>query len=84
MIEFNINNYVYVQLTPLGKEHLEKQHNSLYKDFPLKDAKFKLPEEDSEKWSRWQLHNLITTFGDCFIGSFSVPFKTVIRFEEDK
>ena len=66
MLEFNINRYCWVQLTDRGRKILEDKWS---------------PEEDENGWSRWQMHDLMLTFGDVLYPGFGVPFNPDIRIE---
>jgi hypothetical protein len=73
-IEFNINQNVYVQLTPYGKEILRDR--ARFYDYPYID------KQETDGWSRWQLWDLLQTFGGCiYLGSPKIPFSTDIRIE---
>ena len=65
---FNVNDYVLVKLTPVGKDLLKKN------DRPI-------PDENSEGWSRWQLWELASAFGDHMYNGCQIPFETSIQFE---
>lgn len=76
-VRFNINNYVWVKLTPIGLKVLEKdwsrgKHG--YKYTP------KVP--DSDGYTKWQLWDLMNRFGFELHNGFNVPFETDIYFEK--
>jgi hypothetical protein len=60
LIEFNVNNYVYVQLTDVGREALRERHNKL---FTSSKIEYIPPEEDSDGWSRWHMWELMQVLG---------------------
>ena len=70
MTEFNVNDYVYIQLLPLGRRRLMKNNYDV--------ASIK---EDEDGWSKWQMWKLMQVLGPCVLG-FESPFKPQIRFEE--
>lgn len=65
----NINDYVLVRLTDVGKEILRKKG-------------FSLPKEDADGWSKWQLWSLMNTFGEYTQLGKDVPFETEIEIPE--
>jgi len=75
-MNFNINNYVYVKLTDFGRKLLQREHLELRIPFP-----FKLPEEDQNGWSRWQMHDLMNKLGKHCWNGCQIPFETIIRIE---
>jgi ribulose 1,5-bisphosphate carboxylase large subunit-like protein len=83
-IQFNINNHVYVRLTPQGRkieaEQLKERNTFLIRNHiePIQPV-----EEDGGGWSRWQLWQLMETFGqDMHIGC-EPPFETEIIIEAE-
>jgi hypothetical protein len=66
-IRFNINNYVKVKLTDYGKSIIANNKYVLthYK-------------EDDDGWSKWQLWELMSVFGDYVSLGREVPFDTEI------
>jgi len=82
MIKFNINEYVHVQLNKSGLDEIKKQHDKLKKSFPNLSC-LKMPEEDDNGWSKWQMHDLMSTFGNVITMGMEPPFNTNIRIEVD-
>ena len=68
MIEFNINNYVKIKLTTDGREILRKKGLDFYID-----------KEDQYGWSKWQLWNLLQTFGEHIFLGCDLPFESNIK-----
>lgn len=67
-INFNINHNVWVRLTDKGRL------------IARKDSDWRPEEKDG--WSKWQLWDLINTFGDfCYLGAAKLPFETEILIE---
>jgi hypothetical protein len=66
---FNVNDYAYVRLTPIGRAILTEQAISF--------------AEDGEGWSRWPLWELMSAFGDRLCNGCDVPFETTIRLVSD-
>lgn len=79
MIEFNLNQYIAVQLTPEGKGELERQYNEL-RDYYLNALpEYQPPREDCEGWSIWQGHIIFNALGSMLAPGGPYPFKPVIR-----
>lgn len=80
--DFNVNDDVQVQLTDYGRECLRRNHDEIvslcggYDPFPLK-----LPKEDANGWSQWQLWELMNKFGKYMCNGCTIPFNTIIRIE---
>jgi len=79
-MDFNINRYVYVRLTSVGKEELKRQHEELKKMFPLLED-YTERKEDVEGFSEWQLYYLMSKLGHMFVMGRDVPFETNIKIE---
>lgn len=78
-IPFNINHYVYVKLTDYGIECLQKEHDELFGAFKFE---LRIPPEDENGWTKWQLHDIMSKLGKYF-GGLKVPFETNILIEND-
>lgn len=79
-IKFNINDFVKVKLTPLGKNILRNQFlESIVKKSEY--YQYDEPVEDSNGYCRFQFHELMATFGGKFFCFNSIPFATEIIFE---
>ena len=79
-VEFNINNYIFVQLTDIGRAELKKKHDEMNEWTKGLLGEFSL-EEDKEGWSKWQMWELMSKLG-CKCGHGSrVPFYTTIKIE---
>lgn len=81
-MKFNINNYVRVKLTPLGREIYRERRRDFKRLLEKQCVKVKLADsmlvEDEEGWSKWQLWNLMEVFGP-HVGLGSDPvFQTEI------
>lgn len=82
MIELNINDTVLVKLTDAGKEELLRQSEELRKDFPHIKHEYKLPQEDDDGFSKWQLHSLMNHFGHLMlVETVYLPFETTVRID---
>lgn len=83
MKEFNLNDYVYVQLTDLGREKHKKEFNELNEWGNGVLGEYSPPDEDKNGYSKWQLWNLMSTFGKYMGNGFPDIFKTMnIQLEE--
>lgn len=86
-MKFNINNYVRVKLNDRGKEILKREYEKMVADNPRLTQfesfkEFKLPKEDEDGWSKWQLWSLMETFGGYISLGCVVPFETEIEIME--
>lgn len=81
-INFNTNDHVLVQLTERGKACLRENYDKLKwengGDLPFE---FRLPDEDAEGWSRWQLWDLMRKLGKHVVHGLDSPFEIVIKIE---
>lgn len=68
--EFNVNDHVRVKLTDVGRRHLT---------LPVNQPR--TVTEDADGWSRWQLWDLMHTFGEVVYMGGAVPFDTDIEIE---
>jgi hypothetical protein len=84
-LDFNINHYVHVKLTDAGRKMHRVRYEALIGE-RLRDLyPYQAPEEDSDGWSRWQLHDLMNTFGlHTTVGCMDLPFETTIRIPESQ
>ena len=80
LINFNLNDYVFIKLTAVGKEEHKRQYDELNKS--LKNPRsYNPPEEDVNGWSKWQLHTLFSNFGHMIYLGCDPPFETTIKLE---
>jgi hypothetical protein len=79
---FNLNDYVWVKLTYIGRAALRQQVEDLRKEFPQISHIYSLPKEDKKGWSKWQLHVLMSTFGHMLGNGMDLPFETEIKIGE--
>ena len=82
MIELNVNEYVKVKLTDIGKKELKRQYDEFVASFPSYRSEFKLPKEDDDGFSTWQLHSLMNTFGHMMSVGFDIPFERTILIDK--
>lgn len=68
MVEFNINDCVYVKLTPKGKEILLEKG---------------IPSEESDGYSEFKLCDLISIFGKDFHHGIEIPFEPYVKFFQE-
>lgn len=79
-IEFNINDYVYVRLTDFGRACLQRNHDELVALAGGHDPfLFKLPKEDNDGWSKWQMWHLMGELGQYTGMGSRNPFEMTIR-----
>ncbi len=88
LIKTNVNYYIHVKLTDIGRTELKRQHEQFIKDYPkmpddLKEHK--LPKEDKDGYSRFQLWSLMGIFGHMLqVQTFHLPFETNVKIEVDE
>lgn len=80
--EANINWWVQVRLTHEGRKHYYEYMRSLLEPYGKMNL-YSPPEENSEGWSRWQMHELIGVFGSR-VTNGTLPFETTIRIELER
>ena len=78
MTEFNINDTVMVRLTDYGKAKHRESHEKFYKQLGM-NVEYMAPKEDEDGWSKWQLWDLMSEFGQHISLGGRVPFETTIR-----
>jgi hypothetical protein len=81
---FNINSYVRVRLTDLGRAELRRQHDELNRhisEFGGKPLGQSFTEVDG--WSKWQLWDLMQRLGPLVLMGYEPPFDTNIVLEID-
>jgi hypothetical protein len=72
-MKFNINSYVEVKLTDVGRTHLQKEWENLCPGISY------TPVKEVDGWSKWQLWILIESFGGPMYFGKEPPFETEIR-----
>lgn len=78
MKKFNINHYIYIQITDYGWKHLEKTVGDEYIKFCIENKKIEI---NNEIWYKLQMHEAISLFPINF-GDY--PFyNTTIMFDDD-
>ena len=80
MIEFNMNNYIYVKLTQTGHDELKRQHIAFLGDkWP-----YIAPVEDEEGYSRWQMWDIMNKLGELLANGVEPAFMPIIKIETKK
>jgi len=79
-MKFNVNEYVRVKLTPKGIQILKNAQEARQKQFPAVRTfeTFRMPEVDSEGYTKYQLWDLMDTFGNFVGPGLELPFETEI------
>lgn len=77
-MNFNINGYVRVRLTDVGRAIHRQQHEALVAAYPRIQFPYTPPSE-IHGWSRWQLWQLMSLFGPSMYLGCDPPFETVIE-----
>lgn len=77
MQKFNINDSVYVKLTPKGY--------AIHRDYwlPFTKDKYMPPSRDADGYSKFQLWDLMYVFGSHMHLGCKVPFETEIVLDTD-
>ena len=79
MLEFNINNMVQVRLTVRGRGLLRENRQKLRDAQPLLPESILTVAEDADGWSRWQLWELMSEFGQYIHNGADLVIETMIR-----
>jgi hypothetical protein len=79
-VKFNINDYVKVKLTKAGREELKRQHEELKLTFP-KLSEWQERKIDADGYSRFQMHDLMSSLGILLTPCRELPFDTEIIIE---
>lgn len=78
---FNINNYVKVRVTDHGQKCLRQEYDELVKfchgKFPYSFEET-LKKEDDDGYQKWQLHDLMRTFGKHISMGLEIPIELEI------
>lgn len=78
MKKFNINHYIYIQITDYGWKHLEKTVGLEYIKFCIENTKIEI---NNEIWYKLQMHVVISLFPIIFGGNLF--YNTTIMFDDD-
>lgn len=82
-IKFNMNDIVRVKLTDYGRRLHRLQFEHLFSNYQHLKHAYHNPPEDANGWSKWQLWNLMSTFGKhIYMGGENV-FETNIELVVD-
>lgn len=77
MMEFNINEHVWVKLTDLGRAIHRADHEKWCGSIP-----YLAPPTSCDGWSRFQMHELMKLFGSHISPGFGpLPFETTIKLD---
>jgi DNA-binding MarR family transcriptional regulator len=88
-MDFNINRNVFVKLTDEGRRILRQAHDDLHahirsvSPMPTNPSEYRPPEEDEDGWSKWQLWELMASFGAHICNGCKPPFELTIRIPDD-
>lgn len=83
MMKLNMNDYVLVKLTDIGRRLHKKDHDKFWSNFPEMDrSQYRPPVEDSEGRSKWQMWALMQSFGKYMHLGCKVPFEAEIEIQE--
>jgi hypothetical protein len=76
MINFNLNDYILVQITDYGWSHLAREVGDSYIQNCIVPYATII---DGEEWYRLQGHQVITLFGNALFCASSVPIKSNVK-----
>ena len=82
MRTMNLNDTVLVKLTDHGRELMRKNYEALWAWHAVPPYEFKLPKEDADGFSKWQLWSLMQEFGAHIHMGMRNPFDLTIRVQE--
>ena len=77
-MNFNINNYVLIQIFPLGWEILEKEYGSDYIKYCITSY---VVDIEGDIWYRLQLWEVMSMFGQYIGNGLDIPIGTNIKFD---
>jgi hypothetical protein len=80
-VDFNVNSYVRVKLTDVGRQHLRQWHKELFSHYPPGKYEYTPPDEDVDGYTRFQLWELMAQLGSKCMNGGPVPFWTTIKLE---
>lgn len=78
---FNINEFVWVKLNDKGVEELKRQHDEFRSLYPNAVRDFVEPKKDEDGYSKFQMHNLMSSFGHMMILGVELPFEATVMLE---
>lgn len=79
---FNINDYVYIKLTEYGKELYYNRDVKLNESYGREIIPPKHPEVDSEGYTKMQMWEFISLYGEHTSVGCILPFEVEMQFEE--
>lgn len=87
-MDFNINHHVFVKLTDEGRRLHRQKHDELNDHLRsvssrVKPFDYQPPIEDDLGWSKWQLWELMASFGPHIFNGCNAPFELNIRIPDD-
>ena len=77
--DFNVNDYVYVKLTPLGEEIYFKHYEWMKDKFVIE-----LPKSEIDGYCKFALWEFMRIFGEYLYNGCPNPFETTIKIEKEK
>ncbi|WP_456390436.1 hypothetical protein [Profundibacter sp.] len=84
-MKFNLNNYIKVQLTDLGREIHKDRHGAVFHTESMRNKyPYIPPKEDADGWSQWQAWDFMQTFGPHFRMGQHMPASPEIEIIENQ
>jgi hypothetical protein len=81
-MDFNINEIVLAKLTDHGRAVHASDHAIFWAQHGKPAMEYRPPKEDAEGWSRWQMWDLMRSFGQHTGLAMPPCFETTIRIPE--
>lgn len=82
---FNINSHVRVKVTEHGFAVMDAADEALNRllgsRLPHRSPRIRVEQAEGNGWSRWQMWDLMQTFGSAVGMGRDVPFETAVEFE---
>ena len=78
-VKFNINDYVWVKITPEGRKIMNDRLAKLSRFSPVSLKPLEI-SVDRSGFTKFQLWDLMSIFGEHIYNGCNVPFETDIRF----
>ena len=83
-MKFNMNSNVKVKLTERGHKILQDNIDAINKMYPKAKMEYKRKETDENGYTKFQLHDLMSTFGEHIrLGFNEQPFDIDIIFPDE-
>lgn len=82
MIDFNLNNKIYVKLKEKGLLHHQDKYNQYLPDKWKRDLQYFKDLQDKDGYTEFTAWEFFKWFGETFTMGFDVPIYTTIKIKE--